>query len=561
VKVCNSIQAKARCNSRTTVDSCRGSQSPTISDSSNEPSPSRETSLAPAPVRRDQKSHSRKKPADHIPRPRNAFIIFRSDFVAQNRVPSSVERNHQNISKIAGAVWKAMPSEEKAIWYRRADEEKDEHARQYPGYQYNPAGLAELFSTGKRRRKVQKGRGVEDLQACELKCKYVADLVAGGRSGIALEEAVKDRDFTHEATEISWADSPIATSLADSGPKNIRQTGEGVMQSSSVVTTVLRKGKLRCDQGFEPFMPPDPALHHPNKAPLSQENSLPKPRAENPMSISSLLHPTADYNTSNAPSVGNVLGRCSFVANRIEQTSTKISSPEIYDESDVSSVESYVGLPLSNARDKAIPYETTRTSDKSGSRAIRDAWSSVSSASPAPTHSQYATFVYDDDASSSNEDFFYAAGDAVTQGASPNPRHGPQLSRHSYSSSHTRSQHGLRSSSKHSSTEKHGIRNNSKDSFHLGFENRVKYNRSDHRRHSTRTATCTRSPSPIFSLLENTHPSAAKGAAYSRKRMRSPSPYLSERHSPRSSEANLSDSHDREQQPFPFKVRRKLNDS
>jgi hypothetical protein len=55
-----------------------------------------------------KKSHARKQPAGHIPRPRNAFILFRCLFVSQQAVPASVEKDHRNISRIAGKVWKSM---------------------------------------------------------------------------------------------------------------------------------------------------------------------------------------------------------------------------------------------------------------------------------------------------------------------------------------------------------------------------------------------------------------------------------------------------------------------
>lgn len=55
-----------------------------------------------------KKSHARKQPAGHIPRPRNAFILFRCLFVSQQAVPASVEKDHRNISRIAGRVWKSM---------------------------------------------------------------------------------------------------------------------------------------------------------------------------------------------------------------------------------------------------------------------------------------------------------------------------------------------------------------------------------------------------------------------------------------------------------------------
>ncbi|KAE9406794.1 high mobility group box, partial [Gymnopus androsaceus JB14] len=71
-----------------------------------------------------------------IPRPRNAFILFRCDFVRQKKVPDHVEANHRNISRIVGTVWKNMSTSQKAPWIAMADMEKKNHAKAHPGYKY-----------------------------------------------------------------------------------------------------------------------------------------------------------------------------------------------------------------------------------------------------------------------------------------------------------------------------------------------------------------------------------------------------------------------------------------
>lgn len=38
----------------------------------------------------------------YIPRPPNAFMLFRADFVRQKRVPGNIEANHSSLSKIIG---------------------------------------------------------------------------------------------------------------------------------------------------------------------------------------------------------------------------------------------------------------------------------------------------------------------------------------------------------------------------------------------------------------------------------------------------------------------------
>ncbi|KAJ7074626.1 hypothetical protein C8F01DRAFT_1101214 [Mycena amicta] len=87
---------------------------------------------------------STKKHADgHIPRPRNAFILFRSDYARKQQLLAStsagVERENQNdLSRSVGRVWRAMTDAERAPWHALAEEEKKRHAAQYPGYKYAP---------------------------------------------------------------------------------------------------------------------------------------------------------------------------------------------------------------------------------------------------------------------------------------------------------------------------------------------------------------------------------------------------------------------------------------
>jgi hypothetical protein len=49
-------------------------------------------------------SHAKKRDAGHIPRPPNAFILFRSSFIKSESVPGNIEGNHSTLSKIIGAV-------------------------------------------------------------------------------------------------------------------------------------------------------------------------------------------------------------------------------------------------------------------------------------------------------------------------------------------------------------------------------------------------------------------------------------------------------------------------
>lgn len=49
-------------------------------------------------------SHSKKKDASYIPRPPNAFILFRSSFIKAQHIPEKIEGNHSALSKIIGTL-------------------------------------------------------------------------------------------------------------------------------------------------------------------------------------------------------------------------------------------------------------------------------------------------------------------------------------------------------------------------------------------------------------------------------------------------------------------------
>ncbi|KAF2860874.1 hypothetical protein K470DRAFT_196811, partial [Piedraia hortae CBS 480.64] len=77
------------------------------------------------------------QPDPKIPRPRNAFILYRQHHqamvVAQNPGLANPE-----ISKIIGEQWQNSPPEVKSEWKALAEEEKLRHQQQYPSYRYQP---------------------------------------------------------------------------------------------------------------------------------------------------------------------------------------------------------------------------------------------------------------------------------------------------------------------------------------------------------------------------------------------------------------------------------------
>ncbi|KAI9439989.1 hypothetical protein H4582DRAFT_1944305 [Lactarius indigo] len=114
------------------------------------PNPACSSDVQPESQPPAKKSHARKQPEGHIPRPRNAFILFRCDFVAQKKIPASVEPDHRNISRIVGRVWRAMSDQERRPWVEEAKKEREMHKKLYPQYRYSPMGVLPAWEVARQ---------------------------------------------------------------------------------------------------------------------------------------------------------------------------------------------------------------------------------------------------------------------------------------------------------------------------------------------------------------------------------------------------------------------------
>ncbi|KAK9464563.1 hypothetical protein V1512DRAFT_281886 [Lipomyces arxii] len=72
-----------------------------------------------------------------VPRPRNAFILYRQHHHA-TVVAEHPGKTNPEISKIIGEQWRQLSAEEKAVWQRLGDEEKKSHLQRFPDYRYQP---------------------------------------------------------------------------------------------------------------------------------------------------------------------------------------------------------------------------------------------------------------------------------------------------------------------------------------------------------------------------------------------------------------------------------------
>ncbi|KAL4740394.1 hypothetical protein BDV11DRAFT_204315 [Aspergillus similis] len=80
------------------------------------------------------------QPKPRIPRPRNAFFLYRE--AHYKAVVASAEVSplpSTTVAKILGRQWRDLPESAKAEWKELAEEEKRQHKQRYPDYKYCPS--------------------------------------------------------------------------------------------------------------------------------------------------------------------------------------------------------------------------------------------------------------------------------------------------------------------------------------------------------------------------------------------------------------------------------------
>ena len=91
----------------------------------------------------DQPSTSRPVSPDaqkpkRIPRPPNAFMLYRSHLLRTRQIPPGIEHRQQNISRVAGECWNLLPDAEKKKWHDKAKEVLLAHMEKHPDYKFSP---------------------------------------------------------------------------------------------------------------------------------------------------------------------------------------------------------------------------------------------------------------------------------------------------------------------------------------------------------------------------------------------------------------------------------------
>lgn len=185
-------------------------------------------------------THSKKRPDDHIPRPPNAFILFRSSFIKSQHVSTGVETNHSTLSKIIGLTWQNMPHDERQIWHAKAKKALEDHRRKWPQYAFRPSHTKVKGGSEKRK--------VREVEPKDMKrCAKIAELLVEGKKGQELEDAIQEFDRTHVPEVVTRFEAPItarAYRRSSSAPIDNPETKKPFLLSSPAPRRVRATSSL-----------------------------------------------------------------------------------------------------------------------------------------------------------------------------------------------------------------------------------------------------------------------------------------------------------------------------
>ncbi len=170
----------------------------------------RAESSSPSPSPRPRRV-SRRSP-DHIPRPPNSFMLFRSEMCQSGTISLDIEHDHRRLSQIIGHYWNQLTDEEKKPWRTKAIQAKIAHKKMYPDYRYSPGERTKPT----KKRNVRRN-GPKDKQRDRM----IADALAAGLKGEDLEKILERNDASPASALEGYDDSgsnQYVTLLFDSNP-------------------------------------------------------------------------------------------------------------------------------------------------------------------------------------------------------------------------------------------------------------------------------------------------------------------------------------------------------
>lgn len=88
-------------------------------------------------------THSRGRDHEHVSRPPNAFMVYRSYIWFTKQLGNSDEKNLSCVSKLAADSWKEISAHSRAPFHEVATLAKRKHAELHPNYKYAPSSRSE----------------------------------------------------------------------------------------------------------------------------------------------------------------------------------------------------------------------------------------------------------------------------------------------------------------------------------------------------------------------------------------------------------------------------------
>lgn len=158
---------------------------------------------------------NRERDPSWVPRPANAFIIFRSEYSREHAQSHKTDGTppppEKTLSKRAAEAWSKLTEDEKAPYKVRADEERIEHAKRFPDYRYRPrrrnSGANRSSAAPSRREQVESfmrraaashNHGADSESDYSAECSSPATSITGSSSpeppDIAISSSVDSRD-------------------------------------------------------------------------------------------------------------------------------------------------------------------------------------------------------------------------------------------------------------------------------------------------------------------------------------------------------------------------------
>ncbi|BGP42246.1 hypothetical protein JCM10449v2_006251 [Rhodotorula kratochvilovae] len=95
---------------------------------------------------------TRRKPAGHVPRPMNSFMLYRSaqlKELGEYRDESGTKLQQADLSRLIAVKWREESAEVREGYTRRALQEKELHALRYPDYAFRPKATRRASAKGK----------------------------------------------------------------------------------------------------------------------------------------------------------------------------------------------------------------------------------------------------------------------------------------------------------------------------------------------------------------------------------------------------------------------------